>query len=40
MPGLIEPWDISQIPAYANVDTAYKENPNFADETGGLLYPR
>ncbi|MEL6551621.1 MAG: extracellular solute-binding protein [Pseudomonadota bacterium] len=37
--GLIEPWDISQIPSYAAVDAAFKDNPVFADETGVYFIP-
>ena len=37
--GLIEPWDISQVPAYGNVGAAYKENPIFADESGVYFIP-
>ncbi|MEM9855116.1 MAG: extracellular solute-binding protein [Pseudomonadota bacterium] len=37
--GLIEPWDISQIPSYALVDEAFKTNPVFADETGVYFIP-
>ena len=37
--GLIEPWDISQIPSYAGVDEAYKTNPIFADDTGVFFIP-
>ena len=37
--GLIEPWDLSKIPAYAGVDDSYKTNPIFADETGTYFIP-
>ncbi|MEM1301643.1 MAG: polyamine ABC transporter substrate-binding protein [Pseudomonadota bacterium] len=37
--GLIEPWDISKIPSYAEVEASYKENPIFADDTGVYFIP-
>lgn len=37
--GLLEPWDLSQIPSYAAVEASYKENPIFADETGVYFIP-
>lgn len=37
--GLIEPWDITQIPRYETVAEAYKTNPIFADDTGVYFIP-
>jgi len=37
--GLIEPWDISKIPSYAEVEDSYKNNPIFADDTGVYFIP-
>lgn len=37
--GLIEPWDISKIPSYSEVEASYKENPIFADDTGVYFIP-
>ena len=37
--GLIEPWDISQVPNYEFIDERYKTNPVFADETGVYFIP-
>lgn len=35
--GLIEPWDVSKIPAYADLDPSFKNSKIFADE-GGVWY--
>ena len=37
--GLIEPWDVSQIPSYEGVGEDYKTNPIFADDTGVYFIP-
>jgi len=37
--GLIEPWDIDQIPNYDTVAETYKTNPIFADDTGVYFIP-
>ena len=37
--GLVEPWDISEIPSYEGVGDAYKTNPIFADESGVYFIP-
>ncbi|MGR3492233.1 MAG: extracellular solute-binding protein [Shimia sp.] len=37
--GLIEPWDISQIPSYEAVEASYKDNPIFADDEGVWFIP-
>ena len=37
--GLIEPWDISQIPSYSDVVVSYRTNPIFADKTGVYFIP-
>ncbi|MGR3436462.1 MAG: extracellular solute-binding protein [Shimia sp.] len=37
--GLIEPWDISMIPAYEGVAQEYKDNPIFSDESGVWFIP-
>jgi spermidine/putrescine transport system substrate-binding protein len=35
--GLIEPWDISRIPEFANIDPSFMNSPIFKDE-GGVWY--
>ncbi len=37
--GLIEPWDISRIPEYANIGAQFKNSPVFADDTGVWFIP-
>jgi spermidine/putrescine transport system substrate-binding protein len=37
--GLIEPWDISKIPNYAEIGASYKTSPIFADDTGVWYIP-
>ncbi len=37
--GLIEPWDISRIPEYANIGERFKQSPVFADDTGVWFIP-
>ena len=37
--GLIEPWDVSEIPAYEGVAESFKTNPVFADEEGVWFIP-
>ncbi len=37
--GLIEPWDVSRIPEYANIAPRFKESPIFADDKGVWFIP-
>lgn len=37
--GLIEPWDVSKIPAYADIDPKYLHNSIFADDQGVWFIP-
>lgn len=37
--GLIEPWDVSRIPEYANIGERFKSSKIFADETGVWFIP-
>jgi len=37
--GLIEPWDVSRIPAYAKIDTRFTDSPVFKDDTGVWFIP-
>ena len=37
--GLIEPWDVSQIPSYEGVAQEFKDDPVFADEEGVWFIP-
>lgn len=37
--GLIEPWDVSRIPAYANIDKRFTDSPIFADDEGVWFIP-
>lgn len=37
--GLIEPWDVSRIPEYANIGARFKESKIFADEGGVWFIP-
>jgi spermidine/putrescine transport system substrate-binding protein len=37
--GLIEPWDISRIPAFASIDPKFLDSPIFMDETGVWYLP-
>ena len=37
--GLIEPWDISKIPAYADIDPSFKNSKIFADDSGVWYLP-
>ncbi len=37
--GLIEPWDISRIPEYENIDPRFKTSEVWADETGVWFIP-
>ncbi|WP_395006439.1 extracellular solute-binding protein [Cypionkella sp.] len=37
--GLIEPWDVSRIPEYANIAPRFKDSKIFADDTGVWYIP-
>ena len=37
--GLIEPWDVSRIPAFASIDPRFLSSPIFKDETGVWYIP-
>ena len=37
--GLIEPWDVSKIPAYANIDPALNDSAVFHDDSGVWFIP-
>ncbi|MFC3061211.1 ABC transporter substrate-binding protein [Paenirhodobacter populi] len=37
--GLIEPWDVSKIPAFADLDPQFLDSPVFKDETGVWFLP-
>ncbi|WP_045391263.1 PotD/PotF family extracellular solute-binding protein [Falsirhodobacter sp. alg1] len=37
--GLIEPWDVSRIPAYDKIADRFKNSPIFADDTGVWFIP-
>jgi spermidine/putrescine transport system substrate-binding protein len=37
--GLIEPWDVSRIPEYANIAPRFKDSKIFADDTGVWFIP-
>jgi spermidine/putrescine transport system substrate-binding protein len=37
--GLIEPWDVSRIPEYDNIDPRFKQSSVWADETGVWFIP-
>lgn len=37
--GLIEPWDVSRIPEYANIAPRFKDSKIFSDETGVWYIP-
>lgn len=37
--GLIEPWDVSRIPEYANIAARFKDSPIFADDQGVWYIP-
>ncbi len=37
--GLIEPWDVSRIPEFANIEARFLDSPIFKDETGVWYIP-
>lgn len=37
--GLIEPWDVSKIPAFANIDPKFLNSPTFKDDEGVWFLP-
>ena len=37
--GLIEPWDVAQIPGYADINPAFNNSPVFHDDTGVWFLP-
>ncbi|MDB6452119.1 ABC transporter substrate-binding protein [Falsirhodobacter sp. 20TX0035] len=37
--GLIEPWDVSRIPAYDKIDARFTDSPIFKDDTGVWFIP-